>query len=331
MPQQRMRPVEKTTGIRGGVESHRAAEPDLAEPPRIRRPSGAVDRPGHGRHGMDRKDIEVLRIQLVEVLVEVQHQGVVAQVGSLDCKRARVIGDGPPHAAAAAVAAHDQIKLSQLAGPVTPRRDAELWLPGIDEGRLRPEVEGHGICMPLSQMGLETAADVTATPRPAPTVIGLLREASPEPMKPGVGSDLEPLEVNEPGIKAVGDADEARRSQTMARDVDRVAAIGVVGLGAEVVVGTLKNSDLEPALLGQRRSQRQARRPATDDRHAECHVVSSRIPPGPDPILEMHPPPSRAMRLKRPCGFPTTPCRDACPNRAAAVRPSSLRHHRSTR
>jgi hypothetical protein len=65
-----------------------------------------------------------------------------------------------------------------------------------------------------------------------------------------MGSDLQPLEVNEPGIETVGDADESRRTQTMARDVDRVAAIGVVGFGAEVVVGTLENRDLEPALLG---------------------------------------------------------------------------------
>jgi hypothetical protein len=36
-----------------------------------------------------------------------------------------------------------------------------------------------------------------------------------------------------------------------------------------VVFGTLENRDLEPALLGQRCSQRQARRPATDDRHAD--------------------------------------------------------------
>ena len=250
MPQQRMRPVEKTTGIRVRFEPHRAAEPDLAEPPRIRRPSGAVDRPGHGRHWTDRKDIEVLRIQLFEVLIQVKHQGVVSQVGSLDRKPAGVISDGRPHAAAAAVAAHDQIEPSQLAGPVAPRRDAELWLPGIDEGRLRPEVEGHGICMPLQQVGLKTAADVTAAPRPAPAVIRLLREASPEPTKPWMGSDLQPLEVNEPGIETVGDADESRRTQTMARDVDRVAAIGVVGFGAEVVVGTLENRDLEPALLG---------------------------------------------------------------------------------
>lgn len=67
----------------------------------------------------------------------------------------------------------------------------------------------------------------------------------------------------------------ACRSQTVAGDVDRVAAIGVVGLGAEVVVGTLENRDPEPALLGQRRSQRQARRPSTDDRHADGHVSSS--------------------------------------------------------
>jgi hypothetical protein len=47
--------------------------------------------------------------------------------------------------------------------------------------------------MPLEQMGLKTAADVTAAPRPAPAVIGLLCEASPEPTKPRMGAILSPL------------------------------------------------------------------------------------------------------------------------------------------
>ena len=104
--------------------------------------------------------------------------------------------------------------------------------------------------MPLRQMSLKTAADVTAAPRPAFAIVRLLREASPEPTKPAVGGDLQALKANEPRIETVGDADEACRTQTVARNVDRVAAIGVVGFDARVVVGTFENRDLEPALLG---------------------------------------------------------------------------------
>jgi hypothetical protein len=94
-----------------------------------------------------------------------QHQRVVAQIGSLDNKPAGLLGDGPPHSAAAAVAAHHQIEPSHVAGHVTPRRDAELWLPGIDENRLRAKVEGHasdvgrytGFGAGLGQSPLETS------------------------------------------------------------------------------------------------------------------------------------------------------------------------------
>jgi hypothetical protein len=52
------------------------------------------------------------------MLIQVQHEGVVAQVGPFDRKPARVIGDGPPHAAATTVTPHDQIKSPQFARAV---------------------------------------------------------------------------------------------------------------------------------------------------------------------------------------------------------------------
>ena len=81
MTQQWVSPIQEIGRISEGCERRGRLEANLTKPKGIGWTVGTLDGPRHHEHGLGSEQVEIAGIKFFEILIEMQHRRVVAQIG----------------------------------------------------------------------------------------------------------------------------------------------------------------------------------------------------------------------------------------------------------